>query len=124
MVFVNPCNSNLAPPRLRGGGFKNTVFEDGGVENIALLECCILVFSVHFTLGQLLPICWQLFLLCSFGGQKNEKPRHTGRISRLLLCSKVARGNISQSLPTLSRKSFRLLFGCCGTLSVSCTLCI
>ena len=53
-------------------------------------ECCFLVFFVLFTLDQLLLICWHLFLLCSFGGQKNEKPRHTGRSSRLLLCSKVA----------------------------------
>ena len=45
-----------------------------------------------------------LYLLCSFGGQKNEKPRHTGRISRLLLCSKVAFGYIFQSLPPLPFK--------------------
>jgi hypothetical protein len=47
-----------------------------------------------------------LYLLCSFGGQKNQKPRHTGRISRLLLCSKVAFGYIFQSLPTLPFKPF------------------
>ena len=38
MVVANLCNTNKTPPRLRGGGFKNTVFEDGGVESLTLLR--------------------------------------------------------------------------------------
>ena len=32
----------------------------------------------------------QYYLYPSFAGQKKQKPRHTGRISRLCLCSEVA----------------------------------
>ncbi len=57
----------------------------------------LIVFILVFTLIILLQLGKSLFLLCSFAGQKNQKPRHTGRISRHFLCSGISLWEISFS---------------------------
>ena len=64
-------------PSLRGLSNASAV-EDVGVQKSVLP----LIFGCnHFG---------QYYLYTSFAGQKKQKPRHTGRISRLFLCSEVA----------------------------------
>ena len=54
--------------------------KDGGVNNTVLLECCILVFFVVFTLVLLLLISWQTYLSLLFTAQKVAKRHSTDKI--------------------------------------------
>ena len=73
-----------------------------------ILFCCS-VFK------QLLDILLVVFVYCSFGAQKNEKARHTGKIvsSTLLF---VPRSEHSAGY-LIATSGFRLFSGCCGTRS-------
>ena len=62
MVIANLCNTNKTPPRSRGGGFKNIVFEDGGVESLTLLREPP---PLHFI--RLARFKWESFLLAFVG---------------------------------------------------------
>ena len=82
----------------------------------------LIVFILVFTLIVLLQSEKSLFLLCSFAGQKNEKPRHTGRISRHFLCSGISLGNILQSVRSLPLEAFGYFVGA-AKLAQLVTLC-
>ena len=73
-----------------------------------ILFCC-------FVFKLLLDILLVVFIYCSFGAQKNEKARHTGKIvsSTLLF---VPRSEHSAGY-LIATPGFRLFSGCCGTRS-------
>ena len=81
-----------------------------------------LVFSVLFTLAVCCYYHSRCFYYVLLAAKRTKSPGTRDVAVGCCFVRKLPLGNISQSLPTLSRKSFRLLFGCCGTLSVSCTL--
>ena len=73
-----------------------------------ILFCC-------FVFKLLLDILLVVFIYCSFGAQKNEKARHTGKIvsSTLLF---VPRSEHSAGY-LIATPGFRMFSGCCGTRS-------
>ena len=73
-----------------------------------ILFCC-------FVFKLLLDILFVVLIYCSFGAQKNEKARHTGKIvsSTLLF---VPRSEHSAGY-LIATPGFRLFSGCCGTRS-------
>ena len=75
MAGTNPLSEGV--PNLRGLSNASAV-EDGGVQKSVLP----LIFGCNHLR--------QYYLYPSFAGQKKQKPRHTGRIRRLCLCSEVA----------------------------------
>ena len=79
------------------------------------------VFFVVFTLDVCCYYHSRCFYYVLLAAKRTKSPGTRDVAVGCCFVRKLPLGNISQSLPTLSRKSFRLLFGCCGTLSVSCT---
>ena len=92
--------------------YQKLVFKEGGVQKSVLP----LIFGCnHFG---------QYYLFSSFAGQKKQKPRHTGRIRRLCLCSEVAfAATFFSRWRALSLESFRQFFGAAELVQLS-ALCV
>ena len=81
-------------------------FSVGNIVLVCLFSIQALYSKVNFTLNQLSCIPLVVVLSCSFGGQKNEKPRHRVHQSHdalLMNCHAISFGHIMLSTSILTR---------------------